>query len=153
MTASLPVSGDPSSWQPYREPLRVTILRTGLIALILGAVIATARHTWALWPIVTLLVLWPSFGGHWMEIAFLNVLRPRLPDARIVQIIFRLITWFIGGVLLTVGVVLTAMMLPGVHWAFGRVWWIGGLAFIGIELIAHAVLQLRGRPSFYNGRG
>ena len=31
--------------------------------------------------------------------------------------------------------------------------WLGGLAFIGIELVAHLVLQLRGRPSFYNERG
>jgi len=30
---------------------------------------------------------------------------------------------------------------------------LGGLAFIGIELVTHLVLQLRGRPSFYDGRG
>ncbi len=32
-------------------------------------------------------------------------------------------------------------------------WWLGGLAFIGIELVAHLALLLRGRPSFYDGRG
>jgi hypothetical protein len=32
-------------------------------------------------------------------------------------------------------------------------WWLAGLAFIGIELAAHLVLQLRGRPNFYSGRG
>jgi hypothetical protein len=30
---------------------------------------------------------------------------------------------------------------------------IAGVAFIGIEFIPHLFLQLRGRPSFYNGRG
>ncbi len=28
-----------------------------------------------------------------------------------------------------------------------------GMAFIGIELVVHLVLQWRGRPSFYDGRG
>ena len=32
-------------------------------------------------------------------------------------------------------------------------WWVAGFAFIGIELVAHLGLQLRGRPSFFNGRG
>jgi len=48
---------------------------------------------------------------------------------------------------------LTAMTLAGfrrMHWP---PWWIGGLGFIGLELVVHLVLQLRGRPSFYNGRG
>jgi hypothetical protein len=30
---------------------------------------------------------------------------------------------------------------------------IAGLGFIGIELVADLALPLRGRPSFYNGRG
>jgi hypothetical protein len=49
---------------------------------------------------------------------------------------------------------LTAMALAGfrlAHWPAW--WWLGGIAFIGIELVAHLVLQLRGRPSFYNGLG
>jgi hypothetical protein len=32
-------------------------------------------------------------------------------------------------------------------------WWVGGLAFVGIELVVHLVLHLRGNTSFYNGRG
>jgi hypothetical protein len=30
---------------------------------------------------------------------------------------------------------------------------VAGVAFIGVELVAHAVLQARGRPSFFTGRG
>jgi hypothetical protein len=42
--------------------------------------------------------------------------------------------------------------------AFGRHglwlrWWLGGVLFIGIELVAHLAMRLTGRPSFYDGCG
>jgi hypothetical protein len=140
-------------WQPYREPLRITILRTGTIAIILGAVLARFRGGLAGWPIATLLALWLSFGGHWVEVWFLNWLRPRISSARGVQVAARLGVWFAGGTGLAVGMGLTAMALVRFRPAHWPAWWLGGLAFTGIELVAHLVLQLRGRPNFYNGRG
>jgi hypothetical protein len=147
-----------SQWQPYRAPLRVTLMRTGTIALVAGAVVAASRGGGGLarWPMVTLLMLWPALGGHWVEVWFLNWLRPRLPPARAVQVGARIGVWFVGGIGLALGMGLTAMALrfrPTRWGAWGPAWWIGGLAFIGIELVAQLVLQLRGRPSFYNGRG
>jgi hypothetical protein len=139
--------------QPYREPLRTTLVRAGRIALIAGAVLALPRGGPARWPTATLLTLWPSFGGHWVELWFLNRLRPRLSAARAMQIIARLAVWFIGGVGLAIGMGLTAKALAGFRPARWPHWWIGGLAFIGIELVVHLALQFRGRPSFYNGRG
>lgn len=105
------------------------------------------------WPVATLLVLWPSFGGHWVEVWFLNWLRPRLPGTRAVQVVARLATWFVGGVALALGMALTARALAGFWPGRWPAWWLGGLAFIGIELVVHIMLQLRGRPSVYNGRG
>jgi hypothetical protein len=142
-----------SQWQPFREPLRVTLLRTGMIAMVVGAVLARLWGGWVRWPLATLVVLWASFGGHWVEVWFLNWLRPRLSVSRGVQVAARVGVWFVGGIGLAVGMGLTAMAFAGflpAHWPH---WWLGGLAFIGIELVAHLVLQLRGRPSFYNGRG
>src|SRR5579871_2275820 len=142
-----------SQWQPYREPLRATLLRTCMIAIVAGAVIARLGGGLARWPMATLLVLWPSFGGHWVEIWFLNWLRPRLSSERSLQVAARLGTWFVGGAGLTLGMRFTAMALAGfptLHWL---AWWLGGLAFIGIELVTHLVLQFRGHRSFYNGRG
>ena len=138
--------------QSYQEPLLATLTRTATIALVAGAVLARSWGGLAQWPAAAILMLWPSFGGHWVEIWFLNVLRPRLPVARAAQVGARLVVWFIGGALLAQGMRLTVMALgrfrPG-HWP---AWWIGGLAFIGVELVVHLILQLRGRPSFYNGR-
>src|SRR5271163_1938138 len=140
-----------SQWQSYREPLRVTVLRTGMLAIVVGAALARAWGGLARWPVATLLALWPSFGGHWVEIWFLNWLRPRLASARGLQAAARVGVWFIGGAVLAMGMRLTGIALAGLRPAHWPAWWLGGLAFIGIELVAHLVLQLRGRPSFYDG--
>ena len=142
-----------SPWQSYREPLRVTVLRTGGIALILGAVLAPWMGGLSRWPLATLLVVWFSFGGHWVELWFLNWLRPRLPAARAAQVGARLGVWFGGGIGLGLGMALTAMAFAGYAPAEWPAWWIGGVGFIGLELGVHLWPQLRGRPSFYNGRG
>jgi hypothetical protein len=151
-TASMAMASD---FHPYREPLRTTLLRTGAVAIIIGDALAAGRGGGGLaaWPMSMLLALWPALGGHGVELWFLNWLRPRIPEARIVQIAARLATWFVGGVLLTLGMNLTATAMRGFRQAPWIPWWVGGLAFIAIELLAHLVLQLRGRPSFYNGRG
>jgi hypothetical protein len=140
-----------ATWQPFREPLWVTVRRTGLIALIAGVIFAAASGRLANWPAATLLLLWPSFGGHWIELWFLNYLRPRLPSGRAVQVAARIVTWFAGGIILTLGALLTAagMGIRAPHWL---AWWLGGLAFIAIELTVHLVLLLRGKRNFYNGR-
>ena len=142
------------TWQPYREPLRVTLVRTGSMALVLGALLARSLGGGlARWPMSILLMLWPSFGGHWVELWFLNWLRPRLSVARAVQVAARVAVWFVGGTGLALGMGLTAMALAGFRPARWPAWWLGGLAFIGIELVVHLFFQVRGRPSFYNGRG
>ena len=142
-----------AGWQPYREPFHTTLSRTGTIALVGGAVLARSWGGLANWPMATLLMLWPSFGGHWVDLWFLNWLRPRLSSARGVQVGARIAVWFVGGTGLALGAYLTAMTLVGFRPARWPGWWLVGLGFIGVELVAHLALQLRGRPSFYNGRG
>src|SRR5262245_45533893 len=101
-----------SQWQAYREPLHTTLLRTGAIAIILGAALARWRGGGLVrWPMATLLALWPALGGHFVELGFLNWLRPRISVERSVQVGARLATWFIGGVGLTFCMRLTAMAL------------------------------------------
>lgn len=139
-------------WQPHREPLRTTLLRTTIIALVAGGVFAFQSRGRISWPVAALLFLWFSFGGHWVELWYLNWLRPRISTARYVQIVARVGTWFVGGTVLALGMALTARAL-GLGPARWPAWWLGGIAFIGLELVVHLALQLRGRPSFYNGRG
>ncbi len=101
------------------------------------------------WPIAMVLALWPSLGGHYVEIFYLNWIRLRLPAERGVQSIARLGVWFLGGVVLAAGMAQTAAVL-GVQLRRSPAWWTGGLVFVAIELVVHLALQLRGRPSFYS---
>ena len=142
-----------AAWQPYREPIRVTLTRTIGIAVVAGAVVAVSSGRFHLWPEISLVILWPSFGGHWIDLLFLNGLRPHLPPGRAVQRLARLAMWFAGGIVILAGAQLTARMLPERPRLDWLTWSIAGAVFVAIELTAHAVLYLRGRPSFYDGLG
>jgi hypothetical protein len=142
-----------AGWRPYREPLRVTLARTGTIAAVVGLAVAVRRGGGLRWWIVaTILALWPSFGGHWVEVFFLNWLRPRLSAGRWVQTPARIGVWFVGGIVLWVGVRATAAAM-NLHPPPWPTLWSGGVVFIAIELVAHLVLHLRGVPNVYDGRG
>lgn len=142
-----------TDWQPFREPLRVTLTRTLSIAVVAGAVVALSTGGLRRWPVISLMLLWPAFGGHWIDLLFLNGIRPHLPAKRAIQLLARLAVWFGGGIVLGAGVRLTASLLPDHPQLIWLTWTTAGAVFVAIELVAHAVLQLRGRPSFYNGQG
>jgi len=139
--------------EPFKEPIRETLFRTVMIAVIVGGAIAMSLRKLSIWPLAALLVLWPSFGGHWVEVWFLNRVRPRIAPARGVQMATRVLVWFAGGALFVLGMGLTASAF--VQWRSPQwlTWWLGGAAFVGIELVMHFLMQLRGLPNFYNGRG
>ena len=131
---------------PFHEPLRVTLLRTALIALVVGVVVGRS----ALWLPWTAFALWLTFGGHWVEVFFLNWLRPRLPAERWAQIGGRLLVWIVGGTVLMIGARITALSL-GVPALRVPPWALGGPIFVGVELFVHALSQVRGQPNFFNG--
>lgn len=133
-------------WQRFREPLRATLSRTILIALVVGVVVGRS----ALWLPWTAFTLWLSFGGHWVEVFFLNWLRPRLPSARGAQIGGRLLIWLAGGTVLMIGARATGLAL-GIPALRVPPWALGGPIFVGVELFVHALSQLRRQPNFYNG--
>src|SRR3982750_3519858 len=117
---------EPVAWQPYSERLWVTLARTGGIALAVGALLAWRWGAIGRWPLAALLAFWPTFGGHWVEVFFLNVLHPWLPMARGTQITARLGVWFVGGIVLALGMMATAMLL-GVTPARWLAWWTAGV--------------------------
>ena len=97
-------------------------------------------------------MLWPSFGGHFVEEWYLQWLAPRLPPTASVRRLARIGTWFVGGCGLGLGVVLTARAFggaPAVRWP---AWWIPGVLFVGLELVVHLALTVRGQPSVFNDR-
>jgi hypothetical protein len=136
-------------WQPYREPIRNTLLRTVTIALVAGVALAAGSKGRIAWPVAVVVMLWPSLGGHYIEMWYLNWLRPRLSSARTAQVVGRLATWFVGGIALTFVMAWTARLLSG--YPVPRLpSLVGGFGFIGLELLVHFVLRARGLPSIYS---
>jgi hypothetical protein len=137
---------------PTHEPFVRTLARNVTIALLVGVALAAMRRNPSLALPATLVALWPSLGGHVVEIAFLAVVRPRIPPTRWVQAVARVVWWLAGGVVLREAMIVTARTLaifaPGSAW-FRMV----PLLFVGLELLVHALLAARGRPSFYRGDG
>jgi hypothetical protein len=136
-----------------RESLRVTLTPTIGIALIAGAVLASRWGGLSQWPLTTTLMLWPSLGGHYVELAFLEIVRPRLSDSRAVHTPARIAVWFVGGALLAIGMRFTAILLHAPRPLPASIWWIGGFVFVALELVVHLALHARGRSSLYGGRG
>ena len=143
----------PESWRRDRESLGRTLIRNLAIALVIGAVVARSWGDSARWPLASAMALWFSLGGHWVEVWFLDWLRPRLAAGLVVQVGARLATWFVAGIGLGLGAVLTGAVLGNWHPPHWLRWWHGGVILIGVELVAHLLLRLRGRASFYSGRG
>ena len=141
-----------SSWPRFAEPFPRALARNVALAAVAGAVLALQRHTLGLLLPLAALALWFSLGGHYIELAFLNGLRARIPQGRLPQVVVRLLVWLSGGVLLYGSMAATARALPIQAPPLG-LWWYGGFLLIGVELAVHAILAIRGLPNFYNGRG
>jgi hypothetical protein len=114
------MEAETAPFQPYREPVRTTLLRTGLIAIAIGAALTLPRGDIVRWPAAVLIALWPALGGHFVELLFLNVLRPSLPATRGVQVAARLLVWFVGGVVLALGMYVTALAVSDLARCLGR---------------------------------
>lgn len=134
------------------EPLYTTLLRTVGIAIVVGVVAARLGRGFITWPAAALLALWPSFGGHWVERAYLSWIRPSLPSAAGVRMATRVAVWLLAGALFALLIRVTSRLLPLTP-EVRLPLLVGALGFVAIELVAHLGLQLRGQASFYNGRG
>jgi hypothetical protein len=136
----------------FRESWRATAWRSGAIALAIGVGVGFYRRQLAAVPLATLTALWFTLGGHVVEVLLRNRLLPRLGESRAPRIAARLAGWFAGGSLLYAAALATRAVISGEALA-PPAWWIGGLAFIGLELLVHLVMHTRGMANFYDGRG
>lgn len=137
---------------PFSEPWRTTALRTGGLALLIGAIVGLVLHRPAIIPLVTLLALWFTLGGHFLELLFRNHLRRGLGDGSALPRVARLAFWFLSGVLLFGAALATRALLTGQS-AIPVRWWMAGAGFVGVELLIHLGIHARGSPNFYDGRG
>jgi len=140
------------AWPRVEEPFGRTLARNVAIAVAVGALVALACHAARRTLPTAAFALWFSLGGHYVEVLFLNHVRPRLASARAVQVLARLAVWFAGGVALYQCMIATAHAL-GLRRLLPEWWWVGGLGFVAVELLVHVSLVLRRLPNFFRGDG
>jgi hypothetical protein len=157
---------DPNRFTPHRESLTATVTRTFAIAIVLAFMgnLIHFRHLpktsgeWHRWLTLVVFVAWFSFGGHWVELAYLNGIRPKIAHWSDISLSFvRLTVWLIGGTILLLGAIMSRDLIlnsefPGYSNIFPAVLY-GGPVFCAIELVVHVLLFHRGKPSFFNFRG
>jgi hypothetical protein len=131
--------------EPFLTTLTRNTIAAGLLAFMLMFMLP--RHTTFLWDYVDVFTLafCFTFLGHYVD-----ALLWRIPEIEYgVGRIIRTLSWFAGG--------LWCYIVARWLWTrYGRdlhelprlVW--GGVFFVGLELVAHAILKARGKPSFYD---
>jgi hypothetical protein len=90
------------------------------------------------------------FGGHWLELLFINYLKFVLPKNILLLYFIRIAYWFLCSVPLFYIANLISNLFSHKTGQLGN-WWTFGFFYIGIQLFVHAVMHIRSRKSFYNG--
>ena len=139
--------------EPFGQTIKRTLITTTIIALILYFVNIFPHSSqseplifMATWAAVFCIV----FGGHWLELLFINYIKFALPANILLLYVTRVIYWFLSSVPLffladfVAGLFSSSDRFPGTWPKFG-------LLYIGIQLIMQAITHLRLKKSFYNG--
>lgn len=129
-----------------KDLTRNTLLAVPLALLIYTTVLP--HHGTPMWDLLDAFTLAFSFTylGHWVEVWLRKIPDIDTSTGKII----RVIGWFAGGLwcyevarwlLLLYG--RSTAELPPLLW--------GGLFFVGLEFVVHALLQATGKPNFYSG--
>ena len=138
--------------QRFAEPWHATALRTVGLAIAIGLGVGLIKGRLAVVPSVTLLALWFTLGGHFLELLFRNRLGQYIGNRPAVFSFARIAYWFASGAVLFEGAVATQSLFSG-PMPVRLSWWLAGIGFVGVELLIHSGLRARGEPSFYDRRG
>lgn len=139
--------------ESFIQTVKRTIITTTIIAVILfcfrifpsgGKTNIAAFAT--IWTAVFCIV----FGGHWLELLFINHIKFVLPKNMLFLYFVRICYWFLSAVLLFAVATLANNLLSQRAGYLGG-WWIFGLIYIGIQLVMYAIMHIRFKKSFYNG--
>ena|SRR5947207_578512 len=130
-----------------KDLTRSTLLAVPLALLIYTTVLP--HHGTPTWDLLDAFTLAFSFTymGHWVEVWLLKIPDILTPTGKFI----RMVGWFAGGLwcyevgrwlLLLYG--RNTAELPPLLW--------GGVFFVGLEFVVHALLQATGKPNFYTGQ-
>ncbi len=88
-----------------------------------------------------------TYVGHWVEVFLLKIPGIETGTGKLV----RILGWFAGG-LWCYEVARWLLLLYGRNTAELPSLMAGGLFFVGLEFVVHALLQASGKSNFYSGR-
>ena len=88
-----------------------------------------------------------TYVGHWVEVFLLKIPGIETGTGKLV----RILGWFAGG-LWCYEVARWLLLLYGRNTAELPSLMAGGLFFVGLEFVVHALLQASDKPNFYSGR-
>lgn len=88
-----------------------------------------------------------TYVGHWVEVVLLKIPGIETSSGKLI----RVLGWFAGG-LWCYEVARWLLLLYGRNTTeLPALWW-GGLFFVGLEFVVHALLQASGKPNFFSGQ-
>ncbi len=139
--------------ESFGHVIKRTIITTTAISVILlffklfpDNSISKLAHFGVLWLTAFCIV----FGGHWLELLFINSLKWFLPRKLVVLWISRILYWYLSAIPLFFLASFTIHILSGKNDKIGE-WWLFGLFYTIIELLMYTIMHLRLKKSFYNG--
>jgi len=139
--------------EPFIQTVIRTIITTTIIAAILywvNIIPAGGKSKLTLFEMVWSIVFCIVFGGHWLELVFINYIKFTLPKNILLLYGIRIGYWFLCAIPLFFLVNLITGLFSHKTGYLGQ-WWVFGLFYIGIQLLMHAIMQIRFKKSFYNG--
>ena len=139
------------------EPIGQTLIRTVITTTIIAAIIywlhlfpSGGKSKLSLFEMIWSIVFCIVFGGHWLELLFINRIKFYLPNNILVLYLIRIGYWFLCAVPLFYIAGLVCNLFNYQTGVLGK-WWTFGIFYIGIQLVMHGIMQLRYKKSFYDG--
>jgi len=130
-----------------------TVLTTTIIAVILNwlhVFPSGGESKLTVFEIIWLIIFCIVFGGHWLELLFINHIKFALPKNILVLYLLRIVYWFLCSIPLFIAAGLINNLFSHKTGYLGH-WWTFGFLYIGIQLLMHAIMHIRFKKSFYNG--
>ena len=139
--------------ESFIQTVKRTIITTAIIAISLfwfRIFPSGGKSNFAIFATIWSIAFCIVFGGHWLELLFINHIKFVLPKNLLFLYFVRICYWFLCSIPLFALATLVNNLLSHRTGRLGD-WWTFGFPYIGIQLLMYAIMHMRLKKSFYNG--
>ena len=139
--------------ESFLQTVKRTIITTTIIALVLYLInIFPSGESSKLkvFGIIWLVIFSIVFGGHLLELVFINHIKFSLPRNILLLYFIRIGYWFLSSIPLFILANFVSNLFSHKRGHLGN-WWTFGFIYIGIQLLMYGIMHIRLKKSFYNG--